>query len=211
MTIEVTEQYIAESVDKVIAGMKAHGRVDSLDTASMVRERYRHLESWTFQPSVYGDRLAEVEGVKAEMMAALQAALIRLEAEGGATKAPTFPRQPDHVVISPSGWSPWIGWGNTPDDRFTRAQVAEMKRKGIDPDTHGFFVTVFREATHREMVWPRGDAPPVFQFDCPVLSVTKDNRLRVIAPNGDVKIVLRNGWAHEPHYLNRHLLDRKEG
>lgn len=120
-----------------------------------------------------------------------------------------FPRQPDHVVISPSGWSPWIGWGETLQSRFTRAQVSEMKRKGIDTESPTA-ITVFREATQREMVWGRGDAPPVFQFDCPVLSTTRDGRLRVIAPNGDVKIVLRNGWAHEPHHLNRHLLTKGE-
>ncbi|KTF68655.1 hypothetical protein ATB93_13090 [Sphingomonas sp. WG] len=118
----------------------------------------------------------------------------------------TFPRQRDKIVIAPSNQSPWVGWLDAPGDRFTRAQVGAMKGNGIDPDTHGVFVTVFREATSREMYWPRGVAPPVFQFDCPVLSVTRDGRLRVIAPSGDVKIVLRNGWVKEPSYLNRHLL-----
>ncbi|WP_084581826.1 hypothetical protein [Sphingomonas azotifigens] len=122
----------------------------------------------------------------------------------------TFPRQPAQLVITPSNQSPWVGWPNSPGDRFTRAQVSAMKRNGIDPETHAVFVTVFREATTREMYWPRGDAPPVFQFDCPVLSTTSDGRLRVIAPSGDVKIVLRNGWVKEPSYLNQHLLDRKD-
>ncbi len=121
----------------------------------------------------------------------------------------TFPRQPEHINLSPSGWSPWIGWGNSPADRFTRAQVGGMKDLGIDPETHAFFVTVYREATQREDGHRRGDVPQVFQFDCPVISVTKDKRLRVIAPNGDIKIVMPDGWAAEPHPFNRQLV--KEG
>lgn len=122
----------------------------------------------------------------------------------------TFPRQPAQLVVTPSNQSPWVGWLNAPGDRFTRAQLGAMKANNIDPDTHKRFVTVFREATTREMWWPRGDAPPVFQFDCPVMSETADGRLRVIAPSGDVKIVLANGWVKIPSRPNRHLLDRKE-
>ncbi len=121
----------------------------------------------------------------------------------------TFPRQPQHINLSPSGWSPWIGWGETPEDRFTRAQRYEMKKLGIDPEAHAMFVTVYREATQREGGHRRGDVPQVFQFDCPVLSVTRDHRLRVIAPNGDVKIVMRDGWADEPHPFNRQLVQER--
>ncbi|WP_245653601.1 hypothetical protein [Sphingomonas pituitosa] len=123
--------------------------------------------------------------------------------------AVTFPRQPSNLVITPSNQSPWVGWLNAPGDRFTRAQLGAMKANNIDPNTHAFIITVFREATMREMWWPRGDAPPVFQFDCPVMSVTSDGRYRVIAPSGDVKIVLANGWVKMPSRPNRHLLDRK--
>ncbi|RSV41571.1 hypothetical protein CA234_09575 [Sphingomonas sp. ABOLE] len=122
----------------------------------------------------------------------------------------TFPRQPEHINLSPSGWSPWIGWGETREDRFTRAQVAEMQRLGIDPVNPPRVVTVYREATQREDGHRRGSLPKVFQFDCPVLSVTKDKRLRVIAPNGDVKIVMEDGWAAEPDPFNRHLVNERK-
>lgn len=123
--------------------------------------------------------------------------------------AVTFPRQPENLNLSPSGWSPWIGWGDTPEDRFTRAQVGGMTRRGIDPSNPAKVVTVYREATQREDGHRRGSVPQVFQFDCPVLSVTKDKRLRVIAPNGDVKIVMQDGWAEEPHPANRQLVDQR--
>jgi hypothetical protein len=124
------------------------------------------------------------------------------------TERPAFPRQPAQLVITPSNQSPWVGWLDAQGDRFTRAQVSAMKRNDIDPQTHAVFVTVFREATTREMYWARGAAPPVFQFDCPVMSVTADGRLRVIAPSGDVKIVLKNGWVKMPSRPNRHLLEQ---
>jgi hypothetical protein len=120
----------------------------------------------------------------------------------------TFPRQPDKLVVTPSNQSPWVGYIDE-DDRFTRAQRAAMSMRNIVVSDLLFVVTVFREATTREMWWASTAAPPVFQFDCPVLQVLGDGRLKVIAPSGDVKIVLANGWVRTPSRRNRHLLQAK--
>lgn len=116
-----------------------------------------------------------------------------------------FPRQPDKIVITPSNQSPWIGSVDAPDQRFTLQQLYVLSLAGRDP-AQVEAVTVFREATTREMWWPTGSPPPVFQFDCPVVQRLGDGRIKVIAPGGDKKIVLANGWVRMPSRGNRKLL-----
>lgn len=122
----------------------------------------------------------------------------------------TFPRQPPASVIAPSNQSPWVGRVERADDRFTTTQLYYMARLGRTADEPGECITVFREATQREMYWARGEAPPVYQFDCPVIGRRRDGKVHVIAPGGDKKWVFRNGWVDQPHHLNRHLLNKGE-
>lgn len=123
------------------------------------------------------------------------------------TKA--FLRQPDMLVITPSNQSPWVGHVDAPDDRFTRAQLYQMGQRGMVPETVEA-ITVYREATSREMWWPTGAPAPVFQFDCPVLERRRDGKVKVMAPSGEGKFVLANGWVREPSRRNRHILAAQE-
>lgn len=120
----------------------------------------------------------------------------------------TFPRQPEEVVLTPSNWSPWYGWCDA-GQRFTRTQLYALKQAGRDPAAVET-ITVFREATQREMYWPKNQPPPVYQFDCPVTGRMRDGRVRVIAPSGEGKIVLGSGWVREPSRLNQPMLAQQD-
>lgn len=78
---EEAEKARIATIDGMIAEMKAHARVDSLDTAAMVRERGKHIWDLSFDPDLYQDRLAEAEQAKAETVETLKAALARLTKE----------------------------------------------------------------------------------------------------------------------------------
>lgn len=78
---EEAENARVATIDGMIAQLKAHARVDSLDTADMVRKRGMQIWNLSFNADVYQDRLPEVEQIKAETVAALKAALARLEKE----------------------------------------------------------------------------------------------------------------------------------
>lgn len=78
---EDAEKARVAAIDGMIAQLKAHTRVDSLDTAAMVRERGTQVWNITLDPDVYQDRLAEVEQIKAEAVDALKNALARLTKE----------------------------------------------------------------------------------------------------------------------------------
>lgn len=116
-----------------------------------------------------------------------------------------FPRQPDKFVITPSSQSPWIGYLGAPDARFTKMQHYRMRELRLDPETCET-ITVYREATSREMSWGIGMPPPVFQFDCPVLGHRADGKVKVLSPSGEGKFVLANGWVRMPSRLNLKVL-----
>lgn len=78
---EEAEKSRIAAIDGMIAQLKAHARVDSLDTAAMVRERGTQVWNIALDPDVYQDRLAEVEQIKAEAVDALKNALARLTKE----------------------------------------------------------------------------------------------------------------------------------
>lgn len=104
-------------------------------------------------------------------------------------------RMPERVLIVPSKRQPWYGaW--EPGARLSIAQLDELRRRGIDPDTVEV-MEVRREATHAEYYIPIHTWPPVFAFECPVIGQYGD-RVRVIAPDGGVSLIRRDGWAHKP-------------
>ncbi|QJR01760.1 hypothetical protein HH800_05850 [Sphingobium yanoikuyae] len=78
---EEAEKSRIAAIEGMIAQLKAHARVDSLDTAAMVRERGTQVWCITLDPDVYQERLAEVEQIKAEAVDALKNALARLTKE----------------------------------------------------------------------------------------------------------------------------------
>ena len=105
-------------------------------------------------------------------------------------------RQPATMVISPSNQSPWIGRLD-PGQRFTRAQIYYLRQRGFDPDTVEW-IMVRRCATSREMFLDREQPTPAFEFECPIILRRADGRLNILAPSGDSKIVLADGWVAHP-------------
>ena len=105
-------------------------------------------------------------------------------------------RQPATVKWTPSRPSPWYGAARD-GDRFTAQQIAALAGRGDSPDTCEA-ITVRRPASMEEMWWPIGQAAPVFEFDCPVVQRLADGRVKVIAPSGENKIVLGDGWVRRP-------------
>ena len=104
-------------------------------------------------------------------------------------------RQPAVIYIAPSKQQPWYG-AIVPDQRFTAQQLAQLDKRGLDPATVGV-LTVRRNATTSEMYWPLGSLPPVYAFDCPVITHGAD-RVTVIAPDGSTRKVYPDGWTTPP-------------
>lgn len=105
-------------------------------------------------------------------------------------------RQPAVMLITPS--APYSWYGTIRDNRrFTEQQNAKLITAGKDPLTCEA-ITVRRNATDREHYWPLGSLPPYFAFDCPVVAHMADGRVKVIAPSGENKIVLKDGWVTRP-------------
>lgn len=110
--------------------------------------------------------------------------------------APRPPRQPATVKISPSNIYPWYGSAN-PDDQFTGEQLRTLTRMGLSVASVEV-IGCKRAATDKEMWWPTGSLPPVFEFDCPVLHEVRGGKVRVIAPSGAEALVRADGWVGNP-------------
>lgn len=109
-------------------------------------------------------------------------------------------RQPERLYFAPSKSHPWYGTING-EDRFTVEQVRELMSLGRDPLT-AEAIKVHRQATSREMWWPTDYAPPVFEFECPVITRRKDSKVKVITPSGETAWVRADGWAGFPDKRN---------
>jgi hypothetical protein len=105
-------------------------------------------------------------------------------------------RQPEALKWTPSGKQPWYGT-IMPERRFTRQQEAALLSAGKCPLTCET-ITVRRNAADGEFWWPTGSYPPFFEFECPKVSTLADGRHKIIAPSGDTKIVLHDGWVTKP-------------
>ncbi|MDR6850159.1 hypothetical protein [Sphingomonas sp. BE137] len=100
------------------------------------------------------------------------------------------------MLVTPSNPNPWYGTIRE-GRRFTEQQNAKLISANKDPLTCES-IEVRRNATDREYYWPTGTYPPFFAFDCPVLARMADGRVKVIAPSGQNKIVLKDGWVTRP-------------
>lgn len=131
---------------------------------------------------------------------------------------PPIGRQPVHIQIAPSKPYPWLGSirgavRNEADtayvggDRFTLEQQRELMKRGGDVPTAPALL-VKRQASATELYFPAGQLPPVYAFECPIVG-KRGEKIQVIAPNGDLKLVAADGWAHRPYrnpmrdYFNR--------
>lgn len=122
-------------------------------------------------------------------------------------------RQPEKLQIIPSKPNPWYG-SIVEGDPLTIEQ-----RRALDAMTAGEGVelmTVYRQATSREMWWGTNSPPPVYEFQCPIIGRRKGgakgvDKVKIIAPNGDTKLVFPDGWVLRPHRLNRGYIDERHG
>lgn len=114
-------------------------------------------------------------------------------------------RQPKNAQITPSNWSPWYG-SIIPDDPLTTQQRADLDKRRLPQDQPRMLV--YRQASSREMWWPDGGPPPVFEFECPIIGHRLD-KVRIIAPSGEAKLVQGDGWVSRPHRLNRNYIEQR--
>jgi len=105
-------------------------------------------------------------------------------------------RMPANVLISPSREYPWYGRYQA-DRVLTEQQYNALITAGADPTT-AETITVRRNASEQELWWGTNQYPPYFEFECPVVARLADGRIKVIAPSGSNKIVLRDGWVTRP-------------
>ena len=109
---------------------------------------------------------------------------------------PVLGRQPDVRKLTPSKPFAWYGtWEE--GHRFSRFQEAALMKRGADPLTAPAML-VKRQAKREEHVWPFTELPPLFAMECPVIGKAADGRVRVIAPDGSLKLVFASGWSHRP-------------
>jgi hypothetical protein len=93
-------------------------------------------------------------------------------------------------VRRPSVTEFWFGdWGA--GDRFTREQRYELAKLGIAAETVRV-IEVRVAVSDRELWWPTTEAAPHRLLPCPVVGQRLD-RLKVVAPNGWVKLVYSDG------------------
>jgi len=109
------------------------------------------------------------------------------------TAADIIGRQPETLYVTPSKPNPW--YGTIIDGRpLTAQQYRAMTDAGLHP-THCETITVTRNATTREMYWPKGSAAPQYQFECPVLARGRDGSIKIISPSGLTETVSADGFV----------------
>ena len=119
---------------------------------------------------------------------------------------PPIGRQPMVRQAAPSVRTPWYGnieryrevdGIQVGGDRWTTQQAAAILSRGLDPLTCEA-MTVRRQAVGEEVWTPVGQMPAVFAFDCPIIRCMAEGEVKVIAPDGQPKIVRGDGWGHPP-------------
>ncbi|GAA3266050.1 hypothetical protein GCM10020258_46260 [Sphingomonas yabuuchiae] len=82
-------------------------------------------------------------------------------------------------------------------ERWTTQQAAAILHRGLDPLTCEA-MEVRRQAVNAEIWIPVDTLPAVFAFDCPIIKRMAGDKVKVIAPDGQPKIVFADGWGHRP-------------
>lgn len=98
---------------------------------------------------------------------------------------------PETAHVTPSSINPWRGV-RRPDQCFTNAQLAAIRREMLDPDAVETIV-VRSPATCRDMWWPAGDPTPIYLCPCPIIGRRGTDKLKVIAPAGLAEWVWSDG------------------
>jgi hypothetical protein len=98
-------------------------------------------------------------------------------------------------VVVPSRPDPWFGrWA--PGSVLTEEQLDQLAQRGLDPDTEQLDVHV---SVSQAQLWvPLGDKRPWRLIPCPIVGRMKDGRLKVVAPNGERKLVWPTGELRKP-------------
>lgn len=93
--------------------------------------------------------------------------------------------------ITPSSPDPWFGsWDG--DAILTREQLAGLKARHLDPETTERVGVTIR--TTMAQLWvPLDQKQPWRLIPCPIVQLREDGRVKVIAPNGERKLVYIDG------------------
>jgi hypothetical protein len=120
---------------------------------------------------------------------------------------PPIGRQPNEAKWTPSKADPWyygsirgfevVRGALVGGERYTVEQQLAMAHHGIPLDT-AEFMFVRRQATPQEWSMGYNGERVVFGFDCPILGLTPDERIRVIGPDGKPHTVRQDGWGIAP-------------
>jgi hypothetical protein len=98
-------------------------------------------------------------------------------------------------VIVPSRPDPWFGrWA--PGSTLTEEQLHQLAQRGLDPDTERLDVHV--SVSQAQLWMPLGEKQPWRLVPCPIVGRMKDGRLKVVAPNGERKLVYATGELRKP-------------
>jgi hypothetical protein len=97
--------------------------------------------------------------------------------------------------VTPSNMNPWFGkW--VEGSEFTVQQQNELIDRGLDPAKVDRMVVLVK-VTAREWSWNPLDPAPVRQIVCPIIGKQLD-RIKVIAPHGERKLVYPGGHLTRP-------------
>jgi hypothetical protein len=97
--------------------------------------------------------------------------------------------------ITPSNLNPWFGsWRD--GHVLTGQQVRKLRALLLDPDTVDT-MEVQVAARSREWVWGATEKAPIRLITCPIIGRGAE-RIRVIAPHGEVVLVYPGGHLRRP-------------
>lgn len=105
------------------------------------------------------------------------------------------------VAPSKMGTDFWYGeWVN--DQRFTWRQIKHLRSIGMAVESAEELIVY---VSCSDMVWtPMGQKTPHRTIPCPIVGRRAD-QLKVVAPNGECKLVWPDGWLTKPRDQRRRM------